>query len=201
MYGTAGMCMIARVSLSTIGDGHARSREGDAHLRSRISLQRVRRPAQLPSVHGLILDRDDVIAVVHAARLGRRVRIHATHDRHALLVLDEHAEPRISAARARDELGELLRRVQRRVWIVDLAHESACRLLVQVRARHRIDEAIRHEREHLVEQPRTVARGVTLDEKCAGRERHEHNGCQHGNADAGHRPSGIMRDVEITGAV
>jgi hypothetical protein len=40
-----------------------------------------------------------------------------------------------------------------------------------------------------------------LDEKCAARERHEHNGGKHGNADAIHRPSGVMRDVEITAGV
>ena len=138
--------------------GDARPREGDAHLRARISLERVRHLRQLPAVHRLILDRDDVVAVVHAPRFGRRVRIDAAHDRHALLVLDEHAEPGIAPAGARRELGELLGRVERRVRIVDLAYEPARRLFVQIRAGHRVDEAVGDQRQHLIEEARAVAR-------------------------------------------
>jgi hypothetical protein len=42
---------------------------------------------------------------------------------------------------------------------------------------------------------------VMFDEESAGREWHEHNGGKHGNADAIHRPSGVMRVVGITATV
>ena len=40
-----------------------------------------------------------------------------------------------------------------------------------------------------------------LDEKCAGRQWHEHDGGKHGSADAIHQSSGVMRDGELTATV
>ncbi len=116
-----------------------------------------------PAACGCGVDADDTVAFADARLLGRRVIEDAHHDDRAFLLLDLHPDAAVLAGGDGRETLELRRGVELGVWVVELLHESARGLLEELILLERVDEAVAHEREHLVEHVGAIAGGLPLD--------------------------------------
>ena len=153
---------------------------GHVHHRAGLAAQRIGHPVDLHvSGDGERVHTRDPVALGHPALLGRSVRKDAAHhDARAgagLLLLEEHPDATVAATHVAIELRILLRRQQLAIWIVQLADEPLGRLLEHVRTRERIDIAVRHDGEHLIEQSRCSADRGVLEQEAPGDHRNEQN--------------------------
>src|SRR4051812_10058311 len=161
------------MNLDGIGDAWAG--EFDRDLRSRRSHQLVLRLLRRPvdDVNGI--DLNDAIALAYAGRFGGRVREDLTDDDLLLLRLDLHADTTVPTACVGREGLEILGREQLAVRIVELFHEAARGLLVELALIEGIDEALVDELEHLVEQRFAAASNAGLEHEAASDERKHNN--------------------------
>ena len=163
------------LELELHGLAHAWSRERHAHRRAREATQRVGHLVDLSVRRGHRIHLDDAIAFANSTVFRRRVRKDPTHHDTArgrrLLLFEQHSHAAISSADGPIELVVLLWREQLAVRIVQLADEAMRRLLVDVRALQRVDVPVRHDREHLIEQPGRGVRRRLLEEEPASDDR------------------------------
>ena len=149
--------------------GHAGARVRHRHLRTRLAAEQRRNLGDVDVRRRYGIDGDDAIAFTHARLFGRRVREHPVHDDDAApLIGEEHSGAAIaSTGRSLERLG-FLGGKELAVWIVQLFHQTARRLLVARADRDRIDVLISHQRHDLVEQGGVGPRRRFLQEESAG---------------------------------
>jgi hypothetical protein len=166
---------------------HARALERDRDPRPRRAEQRVRHLRRRPAARHLRVDLDDAVALLHAGALGRRVGEHAGDGDELALLEDLHADAGVAPVGLARELGDLLRREELGVRVVELLDEPARRPLVERARAHGVDEALSDELHRLLEQLRRAgaARGARLEHPAAGDERRGGEGRQAGGADGG----------------
>ena len=161
--------MSARVNDRIDRRRHSGTRERHVHLRAWLAREGVGHVVDRPALRGLRSHFHDLVTLAHAARFGRRVRVHRLDgDEMRLRIFgDEHSEPAVAAAGLALELLHVFRREQLAVRIVQLLDESARRFLEHVRSWNRVDITLADERHHLLEEQAATALRATLKQEAA----------------------------------
>ncbi len=163
-----------------------RAREAHPHPRPDIAHQGVAHLRRGPSARAPRVHRDDAVPFLDARALRRRVGEDLHDGDVPLLILDLHPDPAVAAGGLGGETGELLRREELGIGVLELGDETACGLLVQRRGVDGVDEAIGDERQDLIEEASAFTGPAILDDEAADEERSEERADEEGLADARH---------------
>src|SRR5580698_3625690 len=160
--------MIARVKCSASGSVTA-----DRNLGAGRADQRVGHLSDRPPGGRRALDLDDAVARDDAGFLGRCVREHLADGDAGpgANVFDHHADAAVAPAGPAREFRIAPRREQLAVGVIELAHEPLRGLLVQRARAQGVDEAVVHQRQHLIEDAGAIRIGARPQDKSAREQR------------------------------